>query len=231
MSLYSDFLYDLPFRLKELLKRHFEFEKGFDHSYEITLLLSLSFPLFNFSYEVIKCASNYKGIYEKNAKDLKKSLNEIVSNDVTGIFKNVSDKWMYGVNLGNANQFQIEKINFPTSLINNNENKILDIFDQLRNSISHASVKFKENDSNEIISIMFISRLYEFKESVINRKTSNLEIIIKETKNIKTGYHIHEIPVEDFLKFINQLCTFLINHEASAIVIGMKNKEQNETRA
>jgi hypothetical protein len=231
MSKYTDYLKDLPNRISELIKRHFELEKSYEDSYEITLLLSLSFPLFNFTYEVIKCSSNYKGSYQKNAKDLKELLCVNICNDSTGIFKNVSNNWVYGINNIGVNQFYIESIESPISILKNNDNKICEILEQLRNSMSHASVKFKANDSNEIVSIMFISRKYENQENKINLNSSNIKIDIKEDKKIKTGYHIHEIPIQDFLNFINQFCKFLIKHKAGALILDMLNEESYENRA
>ena len=231
MSNYTDYLKDLPNRISELIKRHFELEKNYEDSYEITLLLSLSFPLFNFTYEVIKFSSNYKGAYQKKAKKIKELLCVNICDDTTGIFKNVSNDWLYGINGVSVNQFYIESIQSPKSIFKNNENKICDILEQLRNSMSHASVKFKANDSNEIISIMFISRKYENQESFINLNSSNIKIDIKEAKKIKTGYHVHEIPIQDFLNFINQFCAFLNKYKAGAMILDMLNQESYEYRA
>ena len=181
MSCYKDFLNDLPKRIKILLKRHYNEEKNiYIDSFEVTLLLSLSMPLFTTNVEMIK---NEPVVGE----NVKTKVN--ASKDV--LLKGISDQWECGVIRKNVSIYDLEIQNVENRKpIQKSGKDMFTFLKEIRNGLSHAGIRFFEGKSKNIDLILL--------RSAINMKDLN------------EGFNILIIPVEDYKLFLNNWCNFLI---------------------
>jgi hypothetical protein len=200
MSLYSDFLYDLPKRTIKLLDRHYFEEKNiYKDSYEVTLLISLSMPLFTTSVELIK----KDGDNTKNENDLKTKINSAKEN----LLRNISENWECG-NVQNDFKLQDFELNIIKSKgsVGKSKKEIFTLLKEIRNGLSHAGVRFLKGENNDIRLILFRSRI--------------------SMDNPDKGYNIQIIPVDDYKQLIENLCKLLISQKMS--LFDLSNLFENE---
>lgn len=185
MSSYKDFLNDLPKRTKELLKRHYDNEANLQvDPYEVTLLISLSMPLFACNVEIVK--NENKNLGEEN------KIKNAINNSKGYFLNDISEGWVIGKIHNNIpiNNLELHDIQDRKS-IKKDDKELFTFLQHIRNGLSHAGIRFFEGSNNKI-------------ELIILRS-------IIDIGNPDKGYNAHIIPVEDYKKFLNRWCDFLID--------------------